>query len=465
MRTKEKVFFSRLMKLSAVCFAALAASPVTFARAESASPVHAFIESHYPETLGIIPVLVLLMLLAFIVQIDHYIRNDLKKTMRVIIAVVFSLVVQNYVDYRVTIDEPQWLLRTLASIYGYSVRPVILLLFLQIIAPRKRFHWGWALAGVNTAIQVTALFAPISFWIDAKNHFQRGPLGKVCLYVSAILLLYWFVMTIRMIEPHKRKETWVPVIVAALIAGSVVMDYNVGNIPQPISYLTIAVTISCMAYYIWLHLQFVREHEEALKAGQRVQLTISQIKPHFLYNTLNSISALCDEDPRQVKPAIEKFAHYLRGNMASIDQKGPIPFTQELDHTRSYLDIEQMRFEDALQVCYDIQCTDFNIPALTLEPLVENAVRHGVRKNKDGRGTVTIFTRDKDDCVQVIVTDDGPGFDPEQISEDGKPHVGIANVRERVTNLCGGTLEIQTEPGKGTTAILTLPKKQEAPKC
>ena len=84
---------------------------------------------------------------------------------------------------------------------------------------------------------------------------------------------------------------------------------------------------------------------------------------------------------------------------------------------------------------------------------------------KDGRGTVTIFTRDGGDCVQVIVTDDGPGFDPEQISEDGRPHVGIANVRERVTNLCGGTLEIQSEPGKGTTAILTLPKKQEATVC
>ena len=458
MRTKEKVSFTRLMKLSAACFAALAASPVTFARAESASPVHTFIENNYLETLGMIPVLILLLMLAFIVQIDHYIRTDMKKTMRVIIAVVFSLVVQNYVDYRVTIGEPQWLVRTLASIYGYSVRPVILLFFLRIIAPQKRFHWGWALAGVNAAIQVTALFAPISFWIDAENHYHGGPLNKVCLYISALLLLYWFVMTIRIFEPHKRKETWVPIIVLALIVGSVVMDYNVGMIPQPISYLTIAVIMSCMAYYIWLHLQFVREHEEALMAGQRVQLTISQIKPHFLYNTLNSISALCDEDPRQVKPAIEKFAHYLRGNMASIDQKGPIPFAQELDHTRSYLDIEQMRFEDALQVRYDIQCTDFNIPALTLEPLVENAVRHGVRKNRDGRGTVTIFTRDRGDCVQVIVTDDGPGFNPEQISEDGKRHVGIANVRERVTNLCGGTLEIQSEPGKRTTAIITLPK-------
>lgn len=427
--------------------------------------MHTFIESHYLETLGIIPVLVLLMLLAFIVQIDPYIRRDLKRTMRVIIAVVFSLVVQNYVDYRAQGGELSRLLRTLVSIYGYSIRPVIVLLFLRIIAPQKRFLWGWALAGVNAAVYSTSLFSGVVFWIDTRNHYQGGPLSEVCLFISAFFLVHLFFLTIQIFEPHKRKETWVPIIVLALIAGSVVMDYNVGYTAQPISYLTIAVTISCLAYYIWLHLQFVREHKVALTAGQRVQLTVSQIKPHFLYNTLNSISALCDEDPTQVKPAIERFAHYLRGNMASIDQKNPIPFTQELDHTRSYLDIEQMRFEDALQVRYDIQCTNFHIPALTLEPLVENAVRHGVRKNRDGRGTVAISTRDGGDSVQVIVTDDGPGFDPTQISEDGKPHVGIANVRERVTNLCGGTLEIRSEPGKGTTAIISLPKKQEATVC
>ena len=464
MRRTGRGFGQKGMWLVAAVFVFLAA-PMGTAYAEEHSFLMRIITNHYLETLALVPTTLWLALLALIVYLDRYIRPDLKKTMRVIVAVVFSLVLQNYVEYRLITGQPHRLLRTLVSIYGYAVRPVILLLFLRVIAPRKRFWWGWALVGVNAAVHLTALFSPIVFQIDVNNAYQGGPLSKFCLYVSLILLICLFVMTLRVFEPHKRKETWVPLLVLALIVGSLVMDGNVGAMPQPVSYLTIAVVMSCMAYYIWLHLQFVREHEEALVAGQRVQLTLSQIKPHFLYNTLNAISSLCEEEPQMVKPAIDQFAHYLRGNMSSIDQKGPIPFTQELDHTKTYLAIEQMRFEDALRVNYQITCTDFRIPALTVEPLAENAVRHGVRGNKGGRGVVSIATKDAGDHFEVIITDDGPGFDPSQMPDDEKPHVGIANVRERLENVCGGKLDIQSKTGEGTTATILLPKEQETEPC
>ncbi len=425
----------------------------------------AIIQNNYLETLGILPALIWLILLALIVHIDRYIRPGLKRPMRMVIGAVISLVVQNYLEYRLADGAVRWLARTLISVYGYAIRPVILILFLRIIAPQKRFGWAWALAGVNAAVYLTALFSPISYWIDAENHWHGGPLNLFCTYVSLILLACLFVMTIRVFEPQKRRETWVPVIAHALILGSLVMDKNVGLTPQPITYLTIAVVMGCVAYYIWLHLQFVREHEEALVAGQRVQLTLSQIKPHFLYNTLNAISALCAVDAKMAKTAVDRFAHYLRGNMDSIDQDGPIPFVRELDHTKTYLDIEQMRFEDALQVRYHIECTDFHIPALTVEPLAENAVRHGVRGNKGGRGVVTVAARDAGDHYEVVIADDGPGFDPSELPDDGKPHVGIANVRERLANVCGGRLDIRSKPGEGTTATIILPKEQEAEQC
>ncbi len=432
---------------------------------ENAAGLKAFLAGNYVETLGLIPMLTLLLLLAFIVRIDRYIRADFKKTMRIIILTVFSLIVQNFLDYRLAEGEVKWLARTLVSIYGYAIRPVILILFLRVIAPEKHYGWAWALAGVNAAVNATALFSHLCFWIDEHNHFQGGPLKDTCLIVSAALLIYSFALTIRVFTPRKRQEAWVPLMVMALIAGAIELDSKVGPIAQPITYLTISIVISCVAYYIWLHLQFVREHEEALVAGQRVQLTISQIKPHFLYNTLNAIAALCDKYPQQVKHAIHQFARYLRGNMDSLDQQGPIPFTKELEHTKTYLEIEQLRFEDALQVRYDITCTDFRIPALTMEPLVENAVRHGVRGNKGGRGTVSIATLDAGDHVEVIIRDDGPGFDPAHISDDGKPHVGLTNVRERLAAVCNGRLSIQSRPGEGTTATIILPKEQEAEAC
>lgn len=432
---------------------------------ENAAGLKAFLADNYVETLGLIPMLTLLLLLAFIVRIDRYIRADFKKTMRIIILTVFSLIVQNFLDYRLAEGEVKWLARTLVSIYGYAIRPVILILFLRVIAPEKHYGWAWALAGVNAAVNATALFSHLCFWIDGHNHFQGGPLNNVCLFVSAVLLVYWFVLTVRVFAPQKRKETWVPLFVVLLIVGAIELDGNVGLIAQPITYLTISVVIGCIASYIWLHLQFVREHEETLVAGQRVQLTISQIKPHFLYNSLNAIAALCDKYPQQVKPAITKFARYLRGNMESIDQQGPIPFTKELEHTKTYLEIEQLRFEDALQVCYDIAYADFRIPALTMEPLVENAVRHGVRGNKGGRGTVSIATLDAGDHFEVIIADDGPGFDPAHIPDDGKPHVGLTNVRERLAAVCHGTLSIRSGQGEGTTATIILPKEQEIKAC
>ena len=442
----------------AAALGAVAAACALPARAEGAGTLTQFIQRHYLESLGVLPALVLLALLWIIVGVDRYIRPDLKRTMRIIIAVLLSLVAQNYLEYRLAAGEPRWLARTLLAIYGYAARPAILALFLKVIEPQKRLGWAWALVGVNVAVNATALFSHICFWIDGKNHYQGGPLSGMCLWVSLILMACWFWMMARMFQPQKRKETWVPVLALGLILAALALDGNVGALDQPISYLTIAAVIGCLACYIWLHLQFVREHEQALMAGQRVQLMLSQIKPHFLHNSLAVIAELCDSDPQLAKAATVKFSKYLRGNMNSIDAARAIPFEKELSHTRLYLEIEQLRFEDALTVRYEIACTDFSIPALTVEPRVENAVRHGVRENPDGRGTVTIRTRQLPDAYEVSVVDDGPGFDPDHVQDDDRPHVGIENVRQRLRQVCGGTLDIRSTPGEGTTATIWLPR-------
>jgi sensor histidine kinase YesM len=150
--------------------------------------------------------------------------------------------------------------------------------------------------------------------------------------------------------------------------------------------------------------------------------------------------------------------------MDALQTKAPIPFRQELEHTRQYLALEAMRFEDKLTVRYDIQCESFVVPILTLQPIVENAVRHGVRGNADGRGEVVIATRENPDCYEITVTDNGPGFDPEKWQKDqGSSHVGIQNVRERLAQMCGGSLRVESTPGAGTTVTVTLPKEENKP--
>jgi sensor histidine kinase YesM len=191
-------------------------------------------------------------------------------------------------------------------------------------------------------------------------------------------------------------------------------------------------------------------------AEERMAVMMSQIGPHFIYNVLNSIYYLCRKDPEQAQTAVGEFAEYLRANLDGIEHKQLIPAQQELAHVRNYLNLEQMRFGEDLQVELDLQTEDFMIPPLTLQPLVENAVKHGVMKRETG-GTVRLVTRREKDRTVVLVEDNGVGFDPDRIQEDGKVHIGIRNVRERLWNMCRATLEIDSRIGVGTEVRIKIP--------
>ena len=410
--------------------------------------------------LSIIPTAVLLIALLLAIWLDAYLDRDRKQGMVIIIALVFSLMLQNYLDNRLSAVGAYNGVRVPVAVYGYAVRPVVLALFLRIMAPEKKFGWVWALVGINAAIYATALFSPVCFRITWDNHYNGGPLSDTSFYVGAVLLSYWLLLTVRLFEPETRRETWLPVLMFELIIGALALDFNTYDFDQPVSYFILAAVIDCVINYIWLHLQFVREHERALQAEQRIQIMMTQIQPHFLYNALTVIQSLCRSDPAQAEEATVQFANYLRGNMDALQTNAPIPFARELEHTREYLALEQMRFEDKLNVRYDIPCQSFTLPILTLQPIVENAVRHGVRGNADGRGEVVISTREYADRYEITVTDNGPGFDPEKQKKDtGKSHVGLQNVRERLAQMCGGSLRVESAPGAGTAVTITLPRE------
>lgn len=141
------------------------------------------------------------------------------------------------------------------------------------------------------------------------------------------------------------------------------------------------------------------EHEVTMKeqekqlAEQHIDIMLSQVQPHFLYNSLGTIYHLCESDPESARKAIKHFSDFLRGNMDSLKKREPIPFGAELSHVTNYLYLEQQRFGDKLQVIYQIKTQDFLIPPLTLQPLVENAVQHGILNRRNG-GTILIRTQE-----------------------------------------------------------------------
>lgn len=189
----------------------------------------------------------------------------------------------------------------------------------------------------------------------------------------------------------------------------------------------------------------------------RFDVALSQIQPHFLYNALGSIYHLCGKDPERAQKAVSDFSDYLRVNLGSIRRKAPVPFDTELRHVETYLELEKMSAGEELSYRFDIRTSAFSLPVLSLQPLVENAVKHGVLR-RSGGGTVVVATREYDDRYEVTVSDDGVGFAPECAPAGDGIHIGIRNVRQRLDIMCGGTLTVNSEPDRGTTAVITLPK-------
>ena len=188
----------------------------------------------------------------------------------------------------------------------------------------------------------------------------------------------------------------------------------------------------------------------------RIATMISQIQPHFIYNTLGTIEQLCITEPKEASKLVRNFSLYLRGNFSELDNAKPIRFSQEMNHVKHYTDIEQVRFPD-MTIQYDLRSVEFLLPALSVQPLVENAIKHGLMGLEEG-GIVTISAYETEKYYVVEVTDDGVGFDMNAGYDETK-HVGIKNIRGRIEAMCGGTLTIESEVGKGTKATIRIPKE------
>ena len=195
---------------------------------------------------------------------------------------------------------------------------------------------------------------------------------------------------------------------------------------------------------------YTEQKDEA--ARQRARNAILQMRPHFIHNTLMSIYYLCAQDPEKAQRVIKDFSRYLQSNFTAVAQEGTIPFSKELEHTRAYLAVEQARYEGQLFVEFDTPNTFFRVPALTVQPIVENAIQHGLDPDL-GPLYVSVVTEDAPDGVRIIVEDTGPGYAP----TDGTPQFALDNIRERLKTLCSGTLEIEPREAGGTKVTVFVP--------
>lgn len=199
------------------------------------------------------------------------------------------------------------------------------------------------------------------------------------------------------------------------------------------------------------------ENERKL-TERRIASMMSQIKSHFIFNVLTTISSYCKTDPKKADTALVRFSRYLRKNIRMIEEEGLIDFSVELEQLEDYIALEQMRFGDRIQFEKEIETTSFQLPPLTIQPLVENAIKHGLIKPGKS-GTIRLHTKRGKDYVEIIVADDGVGFVPEEGEKDDS--VGIRNVRYRLEYMTGGSLRVESTAGEGTTATIKIPTGEE----
>jgi len=189
--------------------------------------------------------------------------------------------------------------------------------------------------------------------------------------------------------------------------------------------------------------------QEAELNKKRAALMVSQIQPHFLYNVLTTISNLCVTDPEEAEETTVLFSQYLRTNLDSLRKTEPVSFSVEL---------EKKRFGDKLNVEVDCPETKFLVPALGLQPIVENSVKHGIR-GKDTPGHLKITSRKVAGGVEVEISDDGVGFDMNApMPEDGRSHVGMVNVKARLEQMCNATVKVESSPGNGCCTTIFFPE-------
>ncbi len=320
---------------------------------------------------------------------------------------------------------------------------------------RFRVYMVFILATTGILMNIISQFNHMYYYIDADNYYHRNSLH----FISMIIPMTGMLIDISLLVQY-RKNISRQMLIAFLSYMALPMIMTLVQIfYYGISFVNISISISMIFMLIVSFIEQSRKLAMKQKeaADLRISLMMSQIAPHFIYNTLAAIRQMCVTDPQAAQEMVGDFSSYLRMNLETIETNELISFEKELEHTNNYLSIEKRRFGDRVKVEYDIHDTEFLLPSLTLQPIVENAVKYGVCK-KSGGGTIKITTYFEENVDYVVVSDDGTGFDVNEKKNDGKVHVGIKNVQTRLEQQCNGKLVISSRPGDGTVVTISIPR-------
>ena len=314
----------------------------------------------------------------------------------------------------------------------------------------------YLLALVGIGLVILTQYNGFFYYFDETNTYHRSSLG----WLSQVIGIVGIMLDLALVLMNRKNLTKFGLMsqlsyIILPATSMVILVFFYG-----ISLMHIAIVVSIMFMFISSQIEQSRAYVDQQKKlnEMRIDLMISQIGPHFMFNSLSVIKYLCMTDPEKAAQAVDDFSSYLRTNFDSLTEKKCVDFQSELEHTQHYLSLEKLRFGKRVNVEFEIEETDFHLPVLTLQPIVENAIKHGITKRPEG-GTVKISTKAcRTGGYLITVQDNGVGFDPKLPPDGPGAHIGVKNVTERLHSMCGGELYMTSKVGEGTKVQIFIPE-------
>ncbi len=312
---------------------------------------------------------------------------------------------------------------------------------------------NYSLFAVFVISDIVNIFTRMYFTSIGGVYFRQD-LMIVSQGYQFVMLAVCFILTV-INKSLNFREKLAFYIYCVLPVASIIIQNNLPG--YAIAYMVLLFAIEILFLFINVEKNIkLREDEKQLKEAD-MKIMVSQIQPHFVYNTLSSISTLIPLDPDKAQKALDDFSDYLRMNFSTLTSTKLVSFEDELKHIQTYVSLEKLRFNNRLNFIYEIETTNFYLPPLSIQPLVENAIKHGILKKVEG-GTVTLKTREDDSSYIVEIIDDGVGFDMNNVDFKSNKHIGLNNVRHRITSMTKGEISFNSKVGEGTHVIVKFYK-------
>ena len=339
-----------------------------------------------------------------------------------------------------------------------SLLPPILTAFLLFCAKKNwrkspYFYTAVVLWLIYFVLLVINLFTQWFYYYTPDNQYFRGPFYALLLVPPVLLMAVNLFALYRLRASYSKliKYTFLTYILIPLVC--MLIQMFIYGLLMTVLGSTVSALIMMLTVLMGQVSISIKQAQE--NARQKASIAVLQMRPHFIYNTMMSIYYLCAQDAEKAQQVTLDFTSYLRKNFTAIVKEDTIPFSEELEHTRAYLAVEKVRFEGQLFVEFDTPVTTFRLPPLTLQPIVENAVKYGVDPELDPL-YISVRTCETKRGFVVVVEDTGPGF---ETNDNNEPHIALDNIRERLDLMCGGTLTVSDREQGGTVVTVFIPHK------